>query len=118
MTAVPLPIAALAAASYLAPALVAPFFRRMMLQPRRHVSAPPALTLRAADERLDLDDVGAVQGKQHRGVRPCDALREIEDGNAVVSAFDRRHWILPRALNVRLPVRSMQALPCREAMRA
>jgi pimeloyl-ACP methyl ester carboxylesterase len=56
MTALPLPIAALSVASYLAPALVAPFFQRMMLQPRRHVSAPPALTLRAADERLDFGD--------------------------------------------------------------
>ena len=52
----PLPIAALAAASYVAPALVAPFFRRLMLHPRRHVSAPPALTLRAADQRLDLGE--------------------------------------------------------------
>ena len=56
MTAVPLPIAALAAASYVAPVLVAPFFRRLMLQPRRHVSAPPLLILRAADQRLDLGE--------------------------------------------------------------
>jgi len=56
MATLPLPIAALAAASYVAPALVAPFFRRLMLHPRRHVSAPPALTLRAADERLDLGE--------------------------------------------------------------
>jgi hypothetical protein len=35
MPAIPLPIAVLAAASHVAPALVAPFFRRMMLQPRR-----------------------------------------------------------------------------------
>ena len=56
MNAVPLPIAAFAAASYVAPALVAPFFRRLMLHPRRHVSAPPALTLRAADQRLDLGE--------------------------------------------------------------
>lgn len=56
MTAIPLPIAALAAASYVVPALVAPYFRRLMLQPRRHVSAPPALKLRAADARLDLGD--------------------------------------------------------------
>jgi pimeloyl-ACP methyl ester carboxylesterase len=56
MATLPLPIAALAAASYVAPALVAPFFRRLMLQPRRHVSAPPVLTLRAADQRLDLGE--------------------------------------------------------------
>jgi pimeloyl-ACP methyl ester carboxylesterase len=54
MAAVPLPIAALAAASYLAPALVAPFFRRMMLNPRRHVRPPPLLALPDADERIDL----------------------------------------------------------------
>ena len=56
MPAIPLPIAALAAASHVAPTLVAPFFRRMMLKPRRHVSAPPAHALRAADARLDLAD--------------------------------------------------------------
>lgn len=56
MTAIPLPIAALAAVSHLVPALVAPFFRRLMLRPRRHVRAPPMLTLRAADQRLDLGD--------------------------------------------------------------
>jgi len=56
MATLPLPITALAAASYVVPALVAPFFRRLMLQPRRHVSAPPALTLRAADQRLDLGE--------------------------------------------------------------
>jgi pimeloyl-ACP methyl ester carboxylesterase len=54
MPAVPLPIAALAAASYLAPSLVAPFFRRMMLRPRRHVRPPPLLALPNADERLAL----------------------------------------------------------------
>jgi pimeloyl-ACP methyl ester carboxylesterase len=54
MAALPLPIAALAAASYVAPALVAPFFRRMMLNPRRHVRPPPLLELCAADERIDL----------------------------------------------------------------
>ena len=52
----PLPIVAMAAASHLAPALVAPFFRRMMLNPRRHVSAPPALALPAAAARLDLGE--------------------------------------------------------------
>lgn len=56
MPAMPLPIAALAAASYLAPSLVAPFFRRMMLAPRRHVRPPPILALPAADERIDLGD--------------------------------------------------------------
>ncbi len=56
MTAVPLPIAALAAASYVAPRLVAPFFRRLMLNPRRHVRPPPVLALPPADERIDLGD--------------------------------------------------------------
>jgi len=56
MPSLPLPIAALAAASHIAPALVAPVFRRMMLRPRRHVRPPPDLELPAADERLDLGD--------------------------------------------------------------
>ena len=56
MSAIPLPIAALAAASYVAPSLVAPFFRRMMLRPRRHVRPPPVLALPEADERIDLGD--------------------------------------------------------------
>lgn len=56
MSALPLPIAALAAASHVAPSLVAPFFRRMMLKPRRHVRLASAVTLPAADERLDLGD--------------------------------------------------------------
>ncbi|MDP1753346.1 MAG: alpha/beta fold hydrolase [Reyranella sp.] len=56
MTALPLPIAALAAASYVVPALVAPFFRRLMLNPRRHVRPPPVLALPPADERIDLGD--------------------------------------------------------------
>jgi len=56
MAAPPLPITAMAAASHIAPALVAPFFRRMMLNPRRHISAPPALALPAADARLDLGE--------------------------------------------------------------
>jgi pimeloyl-ACP methyl ester carboxylesterase len=55
MAAVPLPIAALAAASYVTPTLVAPFFRRMMLKPRRHVRPPPVFALPAADERIDLE---------------------------------------------------------------
>ncbi len=56
MPAVPLPVAALAAASHVAPSLVAPFFRRLMLNPRRHVRPPPSLPLRLADERIDLGD--------------------------------------------------------------
>jgi hypothetical protein len=56
MSALPLPIAALAAASHVAPALVAPFFRRMMLNPRRHVRPPPALSLPPVDQRIDLGD--------------------------------------------------------------
>lgn len=56
MSALPLPIAALAAASHVAPSLVAPFFRRMMLKPRRHVRPPPALSLPLADERIALGD--------------------------------------------------------------
>lgn len=56
MRALPLPIAALAAASYVAPVLVAPFFRRLMLNPRRHVRPPPSFDLPTADERLDLGD--------------------------------------------------------------
>ncbi len=56
MSSLPLPIAALAAASHVAPALVAPFFRRMMLNPRRDVRPAPRLDLPAADERIDLGD--------------------------------------------------------------
>ena len=56
MAALPLPIAALAAASHVAPSLVAPFFRRMMLTPRRHVRPPPVLSLPIADQRIDLGD--------------------------------------------------------------
>lgn len=52
----PLPVAAFAAASYLAPSLVAPFFRRMMLTPRRDARPAPRLELPVADERLDLGD--------------------------------------------------------------
>ena len=54
MSALPLPIAALAAASHVAPSLVAPFFRRMMLNPRRHVRPPPVLAMADADQRIDL----------------------------------------------------------------
>ena len=56
MSSLPLPIAALAAANHVAPALVAPFFRRMMLNPRRDVRPAPRLDLPAADERIDLGD--------------------------------------------------------------
>jgi len=56
MPALPLPVAALAAASHVAPSLVAPFFRRLMLRPRRHVRPGPLLPLRLADERIDLGD--------------------------------------------------------------
>ena len=52
----PLPIAAFAAASYLAPSLVAPYFRKMMLTPRRDVRPAPRLELPVADERLDFGD--------------------------------------------------------------
>ena len=78
----PLPIAALAAASYVAPALVAPFFRRLMLHPRRHVSAPPVLTLRAADQRLDLGD-GLVAWRWGEG--PTVLLAHGFEGGAVAS---------------------------------
>jgi pimeloyl-ACP methyl ester carboxylesterase len=53
---IPFPIAALAAASHVAPSLVAPFFRRLMLKPRRDVRPPPLLELPSAEERLELGD--------------------------------------------------------------
>ena len=70
MTALPLPIAALAAASHVAPRLVAPFFRRLMLNPRRHVRPPPVLALPPADERIDLGDglVARRWGRRGRAV--------------------------------------------------
>ena len=78
MAAVPLPIAALAAASYVAPALVAPFFRRMMLNPRRHVRPPPILALPEADERLDLGG-GLIAWRWGEG--PCVLLVHGFEGN-------------------------------------
>lgn len=54
MSSLSLPVAALAAASHLAPNLVAPFFRRLMLVPRRHVRPPPVLAMPEAEERLTL----------------------------------------------------------------
>jgi pimeloyl-ACP methyl ester carboxylesterase len=94
MTVVPLPIAALAAASYVAPALVAPYFRRLMLHPRRHVSAPPALTLRAADARLDLGE-GLVAWRW--GVGPTVLLAHGFEGStaqfgAVIDALVARGY--------------------------
>jgi pimeloyl-ACP methyl ester carboxylesterase len=56
MSALSLSIAALAAASRVVPVMVAPVFRRMMLNPRRHVRPPPLHDLPAADERLALDE--------------------------------------------------------------
>jgi pimeloyl-ACP methyl ester carboxylesterase len=56
MTSMPLPIAAFVAASHVAPNLMAPFFRRMMLNPRRDVRPAPRLDLPEADERIDLDE--------------------------------------------------------------
>lgn len=55
----PFPIAAIplsvwAAASHFAPGLVAPFFKRLMLTPRRDVRPAPRLELPAPDERIDL----------------------------------------------------------------
>src|SRR5262249_29794974 len=66
---------------------------------------------------LDLDDVGAMQGEQHGGVRPRDALREGENRYAVVSALGHRGPLLPTPLNVRLGQLRRQGLACREAMR-
>jgi pimeloyl-ACP methyl ester carboxylesterase len=78
MSALPLSIAALAAASHVAPSLVAPFFRRMMLNPRRHVRPPPALSLPLADERIDLGD-GLVAW--HWGEGPVVLLVHGFEGN-------------------------------------
>ena len=56
MSALPLPISALVVASRVTPRLVAPFFRRLMLNPRRNIRPQPALALPPADERIDLGD--------------------------------------------------------------
>jgi pimeloyl-ACP methyl ester carboxylesterase len=92
MSALPLPIAALAAASHVAPSLVAPFFRRMMLKPRRHVRPPPGLSLPLADERIALGD-GLVAWRWGQG--PVVLLVHGFEGNraqfaAIVEALVRR----------------------------
>jgi pimeloyl-ACP methyl ester carboxylesterase len=91
MSAVPLPIAALAAASHVAPSLVAPFFRRMMLNPRRNVRPAPHLALPAA-ERLELGE-GLVAWRSGSG--PTVLLVHGFEGNraqfgAVVAALVAR----------------------------
>lgn len=92
MPALPLPIAALAAASHVAPSLVAPFFRRMMLNPRRHVRPPPVLSLPPADQRIDLGD-GLVAWRWGQG--PVVLLVHGFEGNraqfaAIVAALVER----------------------------
>ena len=92
MSALPLPIAALAAASHVAPSLVAPFFRRMMLNPRRHVRPPPALSLPLADQRIDLGD-GLIAWRWGQG--PVVLLVHGFEGNraqfaAIVAALVER----------------------------
>lgn len=92
MSALPLPIAALAAASHVAPSLVAPFFRRMMLTPRRHVRPPPSLSLPRADERMALGE-GLVAWRWGRG--PVVVLIHGFEGNrtqfaAIVEALVAR----------------------------
>lgn len=92
MSAIPLPITALAAASHVAPSLVAPFFRRLMLHPRRHVRPPPALPLPLADERLDLGN-GLVAWRWGEG--PAVLLVHGFEGNraqfaAIVEALVER----------------------------
>jgi pimeloyl-ACP methyl ester carboxylesterase len=89
MSAVPLPIAALAAASHVAPALVAPIFRRMMLKPRRSVRPPPVLSLPLADQRIALGD-GLVAWRWGQG--PAVLLVHGFEGNraqfgAVIAAL-------------------------------
>ena len=92
MSALPLPVAALAAASHVVPSLVAPFFRRMMLKPRRDVRPPPILPLPLADERIALGD-GLVAWRWGQGPRVL--LVHGFEGNraqfaAIVEALVRR----------------------------
>jgi pimeloyl-ACP methyl ester carboxylesterase len=92
MPALPLPIAALAAASHVAPSLVAPFFRRMMLKPRRHVRPPPVLSLPLADQRIALGD-GLVAWRWGDG--PAVLLVHGFEGNraqfgAIIEALNAR----------------------------
>lgn len=56
MSSLPFPVAALAAASHFAPGLVAPFFKRLMLTPRRDVRPAPRLELPTPEERIDLGE--------------------------------------------------------------
>jgi pimeloyl-ACP methyl ester carboxylesterase len=93
MSAIPLPIAALAAASHVAPALVAPFFRRMMLNPRRDVRPAPHFDLPPA-ERIDLGE-GLVAWRS--GTGPAVLLVHGFEGNraqfgAVVDALVERGY--------------------------
>jgi pimeloyl-ACP methyl ester carboxylesterase len=93
MSAIPLPIAALAAASHVAPALVAPFFRRMMLNPRRDVRPAPHFDLPPA-ERVDLGE-GLVAWRS--GTGPAVLLVHGFEGNraqfgAVVDALVERGY--------------------------
>jgi pimeloyl-ACP methyl ester carboxylesterase len=90
----PLPIAALAAASHVAPSLVAPIFRRMMLKPRRHVRPPPILSLPLADERIALGD-GLVAWRWGQG--PAVLLVHGFEGNraqfgAIIQALVERGY--------------------------
>jgi pimeloyl-ACP methyl ester carboxylesterase len=71
---------------------VAPFFRRMMLNPRRHVRPPPVLSLPLADQRIDLGD-GLVAWRWGEGPRVL--LVHGFEGNraqfaAIVSALVER----------------------------
>jgi pimeloyl-ACP methyl ester carboxylesterase len=101
MSTLPLPVAALAAASHVAPSLVAPFFRRLMLKPRRHVRPPPDLPLRQADQRIDLGQ-GLVAWRW--GVGPTVLLVHGFEGNraqfaAVIDAL-LAHGLSAVALDV------------------
>lgn len=70
MPTLPFSISALVAASRVTPRLVAPFLRRLMLNPRRNIRPQPVLSLPPADERLELGG-GLVAwrfGRTGRGV--------------------------------------------------